>query len=419
MFDIGTLDQLAEIIMGQSPKGSTVSIEGIIPLLNGPTEFGINHPHPVQFTTDPKRFAKKGDLLFCVRGSTGLMNWADQDYAIGRGIAAIRPKNTDSLHFIKGAIQFNLKRLTNAAIGSVITGIKKDDLFKFKCPIPGKKEIIKINEFLGNLSQKIELNQKMNETLEEISKTLFKSWFIDFDPVRAKVEGRPTGLSKEISDLFPVELVESEIGEIPKGWEAVQLQEYITVKRGGSPRPIHDFISKTGLPWVKIRDASASNTRWIPFTKEFIKEEGLKKTVLLQKNELILSNSATPGIPRFLNLDACIHDGWLYFPEKHHFTDQYLYHLFLEIRPHLLNMGSGTVFTNLKTEIIKQHKTVLPPLELLTTFQGQALLIHEQCNLLLRETETLSELRDTLLPKLISGELKIPDAENLVDEVGI
>ena len=92
MFEIGTLEQFADITMGQSPKGTSVSNKGEIPLLNGPTEFGVNHPTPVQFTNDPKRFAKKGDLLFCVRGSTGRMNWADQDYAIGRGLAALRPK---------------------------------------------------------------------------------------------------------------------------------------------------------------------------------------------------------------------------------------------------------------------------------------------------------------------------------------
>ena len=100
MFKIGTLDQIANIIMGQSPEGSSVSKEGKIPLLNGPSEFGISHPTPVQFTSSPKRMAKKGDLLFCVRGSTGKMNWADQDYAIGRGIAAIRQKNLNTIHFI-------------------------------------------------------------------------------------------------------------------------------------------------------------------------------------------------------------------------------------------------------------------------------------------------------------------------------
>ena len=80
--------------------------------------------------------------------------------------------------------------------------------------------------FLSKIDKKIELNQKMNETLEEIAKTLFKSWFIDFDPVRAKAEGRPTGLSKEISDLFPDSFEDSELGEIPKGWKVDKYRKF-------------------------------------------------------------------------------------------------------------------------------------------------------------------------------------------------
>ena len=101
MFKKGTLDELAHITMGQSPDGSTVNKTKGVPLLNGPTEFGVNHPEPIQFTTKPHRLAKKNDLLYCVRGSTGKMNWADQDYAIGRGIASIRPKSKNSIYSSK------------------------------------------------------------------------------------------------------------------------------------------------------------------------------------------------------------------------------------------------------------------------------------------------------------------------------
>jgi type I restriction enzyme S subunit len=89
--------------------------------------------------------------------------------------------------------------------------------------------------FFSKIDTKIELNQKMNETLEEIAKTLFKSWFIDFDPVRAKAEGRPTGLSKEISDLFPDSFEDSELGEIPKGWKVENIGNSFEVLLGGTP----------------------------------------------------------------------------------------------------------------------------------------------------------------------------------------
>ena len=107
--DIAKLRDIAEIVMGQSPKGDSCNQSGIgIPLLNGPTEFGNYHPIPVQFTTEAKKCAKTGDLLFCVRGSTtGRMNWADQKYAIGRGIAALHHREgIEYQPYLEGVIEY-------------------------------------------------------------------------------------------------------------------------------------------------------------------------------------------------------------------------------------------------------------------------------------------------------------------------
>ena len=108
------LEKIATITMGQSPKGEDCNTDGQgLPLLNGPTEFGNRHPYPVQFTTDPKKKALSGDLLFCVRGSTtGRMNWADQEYAIGRGIASIRSKDGAHLQpYVRAIIDQHLQGL--------------------------------------------------------------------------------------------------------------------------------------------------------------------------------------------------------------------------------------------------------------------------------------------------------------------
>jgi type I restriction enzyme S subunit len=194
---------------------------------------------------------------------------------------------------------------------------------------------------------------------------------------------------------------------VPKGWEYDQLGNFITVKRGGSPRPIKDFVVEEGLHWTKISDATSENSPFIMTTKEFIKEEGLKKTVLLEKGSLILSNSATPGLPKFLNINACIHDGWLYFPETEHFTDHYLYHLFVEIRKALVAKGSGTVFTNLKTSILRNYDVVVPNEELVMKFTNNTQSIFAALLKNREETDTITKLRDTLLPKLISGEVGV------------
>jgi type I restriction enzyme, S subunit len=182
----GCLSDIAIVEMGQSPLGSTCSATPTrTPLLNGPTEFGPHHPTPEQWTTDPRKMARVGDVLFCVRGSTtGRMNWADQDYAIGRGIAAIRHKQgPEYQHFVRGVIESKLPYLLASATGSTFPNVSRTQLRELPCEIPPLPEQKAIAHILGTLDDKIELNRRMNETLEGIARAIFKSWFIDFDPV--------------------------------------------------------------------------------------------------------------------------------------------------------------------------------------------------------------------------------------------
>ena len=121
--------------------------------------------------------------------------------------------------------------------GSAQPKFNKTDFRNLLIEIPDLKIQKRFSTILLSIDKKIELNQEINETLEEIAKTLFKSWFIDFDPVRAKAEGRPTGLSKEISDLFPDSFEESELGEIPKGWKASQVKDFCSIiQKGIAPK---------------------------------------------------------------------------------------------------------------------------------------------------------------------------------------
>ena len=253
----GTIGDVAELVMGQSPSGDTCNEIGEgIPLLNGPTEFGGNHPTPAQFTTDPRKFAEPGDLLFCVRGSTtGRMNWADQRYAIGRGLAAIRAKRgNDFRHFVRALIDLNLPRLLASATGSTFPNVSRDQIQGIECSLPPPIEQKAIAAVLGALDDKIELNRRMNATLEAMARALFQSWFVDFDPVRAKLDGRqPPGLDRATAALFPASFQNSEVGCIPKGWKAQRLPDAIDVNprrtlkgRGHCTLPRHEEPADAG-----------------------------------------------------------------------------------------------------------------------------------------------------------------------------
>ncbi|WP_130804374.1 restriction endonuclease subunit S [Acinetobacter ihumii] len=354
---------------------------------------------------------------------------------VARALAVIRLKDTQLRSWIRYVLASKpAQHLIEARLNTTVQKtLNLKDVREIGIPIPPREERDSITKIIDSIEKKTLLNTQINQTLESIAQAIFKSWFIDFDPVRAKIAAKQEGKDadfaamcvisgkseeelKQMSEddlaelratasLFPDELMESELGEVPKGWDATALGNFLEIKRGGSPRPIQNFMAPTGYPWVKIADATADPSPFLFKTKEFIIKEGLKKTVYLKKSSLILTNSATPGLPKFLELDACIHDGWLYFPQKKHFSDNYLYFLFLKLRTQLVAQGNGSVFTNLKTDILRNQVVLVPTREVIEKFDLQVGKILEMMKTQCIQSSNLSDLRDTLLPKLLSGEL--------------
>lgn len=147
---------------------------------------------------------------------------------------------------------------------------------------------------------------------------------------------------------------------IQEGWHKVKLGDLFSVRRGASPRPINSFLSDKGLPWVKIADATADNSRFISKTNQFIKEEGVKNTVVVNSGDFILSNSATPGLPKFMKIQAGIHDGWLLLSDFNNTDKNFIYYLLLGERSRLVGQSTGAVFNNLKTDIVRKFPVMVP-----------------------------------------------------------
>lgn len=246
----------------------------------------------------------------------------------------------------------------------------------------------KIVGILSALDSKIENNNKINANLEAQAEALFKSWFVDFTPFKDQP------------------FVDSELGPIPQGWKVGKLGDYVEIKRGGSPRPIQKFLTSQGLNWLKISDATSTQSPFIFNIKEKIIINGLKKTVFLKAGSLVLSNSATPCIPKFLSIDSCIHDGWLYFPHSQ-LPKNYLYLFFKLMRNNLVSKANGSVFLNLKTDIVKNQVFAFSGEEIYNSFDKIIAPLFKEIENLTYETFQLSALRDTLLPKLMSGEIKL------------
>jgi type I restriction enzyme S subunit len=145
-------------------------------------------------------------------------------------------------------------------------------------------------------------------------------------------------------------------------WKEFKLGELCNIRRGASPRPINDYLSEQGMPWVKISDATSENSRFIKKTVQKIKLSGVQKSLKVNPGDFILSNSATPGIPKLMNIEACIHDGWLLLSNFNKIDKLFLYYFLLHERPSLANQGNGSVFTNLKTDIVKNLRITIPDL---------------------------------------------------------
>ncbi len=297
-------------------------------------------------------------------------------YMTEHAVVAVANESSDSHYLAYLLSTMSLGRLSaqSAQPGLSVKTLSKQEIYL--PPLEKQKQVV---EVLGRIDAKIEVNAKLNGYLAELAQTLYNDWFRDFGHWG---------------------------GRMPSHWESGVLGDYVSVKRGGSPRPIQEYLSNEGLHWLKIADVSGVNGPYILEIKEHIKEEGLRKTVHLEPGSLVLSNSATPGIPKILSIGTCIHDGWLYFPQSE-FTNEWLYCYFLNIRQELVRMANGSVFQNLKTDIVKDFEIIRPDDETLDSFQkiiAPLFGLMEACQ---QESKQLAALRDALLPKLMSGEIDV------------
>lgn len=378
------LEDIVDVTMGQSPKSEYYNTEGKgYPFLQGNRTFGFKYPTFDTYTTVMTKPAKAGDVIMSVRAPVGDLNITPVDMCLGRGVCSLRMKN-ENQDFLFYMMKYYIPHLLKKESGTVFGSVNRNDINGLEVNIPEDAQVQKkIARYLEMIDDKIELNNAINNNLEQQAMALFKSWFIDFEPFNRQV---------------------------PKTWINGVLGDFVEIKRGGSPRPIQNFLSDSGFHWLKISDATGISSPFINEIKEYIIEAGLKKTVYLKSGSLVLSNSATPGLPKILDIDTCIHDGWLYFSSSK-FSNEYLYLYFKHIRDNLIALGNGSVFTNLKTDILKNYPTYLPTEDVLKKFDGLVQPIFSMILSKTREIKRLAEIRDTLLPKLMSGELDVSDIE--------
>jgi type I restriction enzyme, S subunit len=293
---------------------------------------------------------------------------------------------------------------------STRASLNNEMLSRLSIALPPSHEQAAIGHILGTLDDKIDLNRRMSETLEAMARAIFKSWFVDFDPVRAKAEGRDPGLPQALADLFPARLVESELGEIPEGWEVGTLGSVADhPRRGVQPSSIDPDTPYIALEHMPKRCIALAD--WgIADVLESNKFEFRKGEILFGKLRPYFHKVGVAPVDGVCSTDIVVvapaSAGWFGFVLGHVSSVAFVEYT---------NAGStGTKMPRTSWAEMARFSLVLPPQAVANAFTET---LQPSINRIIEgihESRTLAALRDALLPKLISGELRVKDAERLV-----
>ena len=293
--------------------------------------------------------------------------------------------------------------LSNLDSGTGVPSMTFDSYYNLSVNLPSLEIQNKVASALFHIDEKISINRQINRNLEELAKQIYDYWFLQFD--FPNEDGKPyksSGGKMVWNDVLK--------RDIPAGWNCFEMQNICNISRGASPRPIEAYMdtTNTGIPWIKISDATEDiESPYLLKIKDCIIPEGKEKSVSVKPDTLIVSNSATPGIPKFVELNACVHDGWLILDKYDSYYKYYLFYVIKMVRYNLLYLASGSIFKNLKTDYLKTLPTLVPDIKILQRFDEKIERIMKHILKTEREINELIELRDNILPLLMNGQVTL------------
>ncbi|HCA5736817.1 TPA: restriction endonuclease subunit S [Citrobacter freundii] len=388
-----------------------------------------------------------GDIILTTRGTVGNVAYYDssnpyKNIRINSGMIIIRADeklwNPKFLYFILTSV-FLQEQIINLISGSAVPQLPARDIKKFILPVIGRNIQDKIANIISAFSDKISINIDTNQTLEQMSQTLFKSWFVDFDPVidNALDAGNPIPealqsradlrqkvhnsedfkpLPADIRALFPAEFEETELGWVPKDWITTSFNDLIELIGGGTPKTSVEEYWNGDIPWFSVVDAPNESDVYVLTTEKNITTEGLNNSSakLLRKGTTIISARGTVGKCAMVAVPMAMNQSCYGVIGKNNISDEYVYFQLKNAVQTLQQMGHGSVFNTITRDTFKNIKVPFCNEELTNSY---SLLVKNYFSKILNnnyQNIALTNLRDTLLPKLISGELSLEDLPNLV-----
>ncbi len=403
---------------------------GGVPLIKvGDIKGGIVHQRPTycisaETNEEYKRTQLQGDeLLITLVGTPGecvvvqphMAGWNP-----ARAIAVLRLADPRLRIYLKTVLESAAsKHLIDAVLNTTVQKtLNLKDIRQLPIPMPPQRTIGSISSFAQSLTDRIALLRETNATLEAIAQALFKSWFVDFDPVHARARGeQPEALPEPLAALFPDSFEESPLGLVPRGWRASSFTETIDVIGGGTPKTSIPEYWNGDIPWFSVVDAPAITDVFVIDTEKHITEEGLNNssTKLLPAGTTIISARGTVGKLALVGQEMAMNQSCYGLRGKAgdaYFTYFSTYRL-VEI---LKQRTHGSVFDTITRDTLTGVSVIYPPAEVIGAFEETLAPVMERIKENLKHAQTLATLRDTLLPRLISGALRLPEAGALVEE---
>ena len=297
--------------------------------------------------------------------------------------------------------------------------ITKGHIESFEIPLPPLGEQKATAQVLGALDDKIELNRQMNATLEAMARALFQSWFVDFDPVRAKLDSRqPFGVDPATAALFPAAFQTTAAGHIPEGWTVKPVGEVADCVGGGTPSTAEPKYWKGGTHhWTTPKDFSSLQAPILLETGRKLTDAGISKisSGLLPAGTLLLSSRAPVGYLAVAAMPVAINQGFIALKCNERASNFFMLNWCQTNMAEIESRATGTTFPEISKQNFRPIQMVLPPEEIMTAFTAKVAPFYEQITANLRQSRSLANLRDALLPKLLSGELDVGHAATQIE----
>ncbi|WP_409228471.1 restriction endonuclease subunit S [Gudongella sp. SC589] len=357
-----------------------------------------------------KEEVNRGDILMTSEAPFGeLLLWdSDEKIVLSQRLFCLRTNYkvySKYLYYYMTTNRFQ-KELDARATGTTVRGLRQPQLLKCKIEYPPLQEQKAIAHILSTLDEKIEINNKINKTLEEMAQAIFKHWFVDFE--FPNEDGEPYKSSGG-------EMVHSELGPIPKGWEVGNISDLGDIVGGGTPsRKKEEYFVPKGIPWITPKDLSNNKNKYIYEGENDISELGLKNSSakIVPQGTVLFSSRAPIGYIAIAAVDVTTNQGFKSIVPKETYGSEYVYQELKNKTALISSRASGSTFKEISGSGLKSIETVIPSEQLVNKFSSVVGPFSDRIKANEQEIDVLTNFRDTLLPKLMSGEIRVPLEED-------